>query len=196
MTSYAKPYIKNLKEAIQGMNRGMKKTLSWLLVICLILSFFTNLHPVAKAEADVATGLSGSADAQVLQSPVIGTRTGSGAEVTFNYQGTEADVNVIVKGEFFNNWQPINLVKGTDNVWSLTREIEAGWYAYGLATYDSTGKENWKSDPLNTTIIKNGNPGISVPGIRLQVDNQVKIGTSTTVIYSVYKTGDGGFTKP
>lgn len=72
------------------MNRRMKKTLSWLLVICLILSFFTNLQPVVKAEADVATSLSGSADAQVLQSPVIGTRTDSGAEVTFSITGSRS----------------------------------------------------------------------------------------------------------
>lgn len=78
----------------------------------------------------------------------------------------------------------------------MTREIEAGWYAYGLATYDSTGKENWKSDPLNTTVIKNGNSGISVPGIRLHVDNEVQIGTSSTVIDAVYYTGDGLVTKP
>lgn len=178
------------------MNRGMKKTLSWLLVICLILSFFTNLQPVAKAEVDVATALSGSADAQVLQSPVIGTRTDSGAAVTFNYQGTEADARVIVKGGF-TSWNELELAKDDDSsVWSLTRPIEAGWYEYGLSTYASLDPGTtgfFQKDPLNTIVIGN-NSGISVPGIRLHVNEELQIGSST-VIDAVYYTGDRDVTE-
>ncbi|GGH12020.1 alpha-amylase family glycosyl hydrolase [Paenibacillus segetis] len=176
------------------MNRGMKRVLSWLLIICLVLSFSTNLQPVVKAEGDQPTILAQSTEGQVLQSPVIGTRNASGAEVTFNYQGAEADARVIVKGEFYNNWAAIDLDKGADNTWSVSRQIEAGWYAYGLATYDSNGKDDWKRDPLNTTVIKDGNPGLSVPGIKINMDDEVQIGTST-VINAVYYTGDKDVTE-
>lgn len=178
------------------MNRGMKRTLSWFLIVCLVLSFFTNLQPVVRAQGDEPDVLVQSAEDKVLQSPVIGTRDSKGAEIIFNFQGTKAESRVIVKGEF-NGWNNLDLTQGQDNVWSLSRYIEAGWYEYGLASDSaSLGPNHWEADPLNTTVMKGNNPGLSVPGIKFHMDDEVQIGTSSTVIDAVYFTGDKGVTNP
>ncbi|WP_160398309.1 alpha-amylase family glycosyl hydrolase [Paenibacillus sp. MMS18-CY102] len=122
-----------------------------------------------------------------LQSPVIGlpNATGTGADVTFNYQGSGSETSAQVKGEFYKNWgENIELALGAGNVWSVTREVPAGWYEYGLMTNGSA----WQGDPLNS-VRKNSNPGLSVPGVRFNTADEFALGTET-VVSATYFTGN------
>ncbi|WP_410771128.1 alpha-amylase family glycosyl hydrolase [Fontibacillus sp. BL9] len=159
------------------MHKRLKGWVSRLLIFVLIVGSFGSFLTQARAD-DPTVSSSG------LASPVIGEGSATGTQVTFNYQGTGLEQKAIVKGDFFNNWEEIPLTLAEGNVWTLTREIEAGWYQYGLDV------DGWKGDPLNP--VKNGgNPGLSVPGIKFNQSPPSEIGLGeSTVIDAVYFTGD------
>ncbi|MFC5701839.1 alpha-amylase family glycosyl hydrolase [Cohnella faecalis] len=160
-------------EAIRIMRKMQHPIISAMLALAILVSLFSTGAPAARAEV------------QQLQSPVIGALNadGKGSSVTFNYQALPADENVNVKGSFYKNWaETIPLVKGDNNVWSLTREIPAGWYQYGI----SVGND-WKGDDLN--LVRNdSNPGLSVPGIKFNASEEVEL-DSETALSADYYTG-------
>lgn len=162
------------------MHKSLKGWISRLLIFVLVVGSFGSFLTQARAEepTEISTGLS---------SPVIANNTATGADVTFNYQGTGQESKAIVKGSFYNNWAeiPLTLVNG---VWTHTRNIEAGWYEYGLDV------DGWKGDPLNPVKVKaddpDSNPGLSVPGIKFTKSPPTEIGLGdSTVIDAVYFTG-------
>ncbi|MCX7922220.1 MAG: type I pullulanase [Clostridia bacterium] len=110
-----------------------------------------------------------------LESPMI-----NGDQVTFNYKGDGSETRVIVKGEF-NSWNAEDMVKGQNNVWSLTKTIPAGAYQYGIATWSPSTTDqtfgDWKADPLNPKRI-GSNPALFVPGILIDAANDVQVGGS------------------
>ncbi|MEO3946445.1 alpha-amylase family glycosyl hydrolase [Gorillibacterium sp. CAU 1737] len=155
------------------------RPLVWLLLLALLANLLPVFPPAARAEGSIT-------------SPQIGTRTADGAEVLFSYQGDGSESKVIVKGEFTaDGWGTlIPLAKGNGDLWSVTRKIPAGWYEYGLVA----GEQDWKADPLNP-VRKNGNPGLSVPGISFKQPANIARGTAT-VLDAVYYTGVLGETEP
>lgn len=161
----------------------MKRKWKSFLALLTALTFMIGL--IANAVVPMQTV---RAEQESPQSPVIGAAnaSGTGAEVTFRFVGTGSEASVAVKGEFYKNWAetiPLNNDGGSE--WSLTREIAAGWYEYGL---EADGA--WQGDPLNPAR-KNGNPGLAVPGMSFNVPEEVGLGTSTPVS-AVYYTGNGG----
>ncbi|WP_050794307.1 alpha-amylase family glycosyl hydrolase [Paenibacillus curdlanolyticus] len=122
-----------------------------------------------------------------VQSLVIGASnaTGTGANVTFNYQGDGNESTAEVKGEFYKNWaELIPLTSGANNVWSVTREVPAGWYGYGFTIDGGT----WKGDDSNQ--VRNGpNAGLSVPGVRFNTPDEFALGTETAIT-ATYFTGN------
>lgn len=163
------------------MNKRLKGLLSRLLIIVMFVGSLGSLQAGVNAEAGGGAGAGGS-----LASLVIGERTATGAEVTFNYQGTGNEEKAIVKGGFYNDWEEIPLTLATGNVWTHTREIPAGYYPYG---FDVDG---WQGDPLNRNP-DGGDPRLSVPGISLNVPTKIVSGGSS-VIEAVYYTGNKGDT--
>ncbi len=160
-------------------SRKAARPMVWLLVFALLVSLLPTYSATAKA------------DAAAITSPQIGTPYADGAEISFFYQGNGSESKVIVKGEFTgDSWGTLlPLEKGSGDVWSLTKKIPAGWYEYGLVANDS----DWKADPLNP-VRKNGNPGLSVPGISFKQPTNIARG-SETVLDAVYYTGELGKTE-
>lgn len=165
------------------MHKSWKGWISRLLIFVLVVGSFGSFLTQARAEEPVE-----GSSSTVLASPVIANNSATGAEVTFNYQGTGQESKAIVKGSFYNNWAeiPLTFVNG---VWTHTRFIEAGWYEYGLDV------DGWRGDPLNPVKVKaedsNSNPGLSVPGIKFTKSPPTEIGLGdSTVIEAVYFTGD------
>ncbi|RCX18155.1 glycosidase [Fontibacillus phaseoli] len=162
------------------MHKRLKGWFSRLLIFVLVVGSFGSF--LTHARADDPTLDSGG-----LASPVIGERSATGAQVTFNYQGTGQEQKAIVKGDFYNNWEEIPLTLAEGNVWTLTRGIDAGWYQYGMDV------DGWMGDPLNSEKYSdtNNNPGLSVPGIKFIKSPPSEIGLGeSTVIDAVYFTGD------
>ena len=75
--------------------------------------------------------------------------TGDGA--TFRYSGTANSVNLA--GEF-NSWSTSAdaLTKGADGVWSITKKLAPGRYAYKFVVDGS----NWKEDPTAKETVDDG----------------------------------------
>ncbi|WP_337101024.1 alpha-amylase family glycosyl hydrolase [Paenibacillus sp. YIM B09110] len=163
------------------MKRMLKKSAARFMVLVMFVSAIAGAAPAVYAQDPP--------EAQTLQSPVIGTASDTGAEVTFYFDGSASGIpgkeRIIVKGEF-SGWNERELIKGEEDIWSYTSELPAGWYAYGLASYPGN---TWHGDPLNTTIIKGGNPGVAVPGIVFDAPFEVLTG-STTTLTGVYFTGN------
>jgi glycosidase len=160
------------------MKRIFKKYVAVTIVLTMILSLFTGMAPVAQAE--------GGGGAPSLQSPIIGATnsSGTGALVTFNYQGVEGDEDVHVKGSFHKNWgENIPLTEGDNDVWSVSRDVPAGWYQYGIEVGTL-----WKGDPLNN-VMNGTNPGLSVPGVSFNAPKEFAT-NSATVVSAVYFTGN------
>lgn len=164
------------------MKRLFKKTAAQLLALAMLVSVIAGATPAVYAEEPPA--------AQTVQSPVIGTTSDTGAEVAFYFDGTAEGIpgkeRVVVKGEF-SGWNERELTKGDDDIWSYAAELPAGWYEYGLASYPGN---SWHGDPLNTTVMKNSNPGVAVPGIQFNAPFEVTT-DSTTTLSGKYFTGNG-----
>lgn len=160
------------------MNKRLKGLISRLLIIVMFVGSLASLQTGVGAVGGDNVGAG-------LESPVIGAINPTGTEVTFNYQGDGSEQKVEVKGSFYKNWgETIPLIKGNDNVWSLTIEVEPGSYKYGLEVNGV-----WKGDPLNTPA--NGDPPLLVPGVSLNSPKVILLG-NTSVIDAVYyaETGD------
>ncbi|SDG35050.1 Glycosidase [Fontibacillus panacisegetis] len=168
------------------MAKRMKGIFSRLLILALFIGSFGSLLTDARADSsDQGAGASSG-----LVSPEIGTRTATGAEVTFNYQGDGSEQIVSVKGSFDKDWPENPMLKGANDVWSYSRHFDAGWYEYGIVA-----DGDWKADPLNQ--IKNKtNPGLSVPGIEFKPQTEIGLGQTITVTSAVYYTGDRDTTIP
>lgn len=161
------------------MNKRLKGLLSRLLIIVMFVGSLASLQTVGAVGGDNVGAGAG------LESPIIGAINPTGTEVTFNYQGDGSEQRVEVKGSFYKNWgETIPLIKGNDNVWSLTKEVDPGSYQYGLEV-----NGGWKGDPLNTP--EEGNPRLFVPGVNFNPPKVISQGI-TSVIDAVYFTGNEG----
>ncbi|KAA0548562.1 amylopullulanase [Bacillus sp. BGMRC 2118] len=112
------------------MNRQKRKAFTFVMLFAMIIQLFTGLLPYANVSAEV-------------QSPVI-----NGNEVTFNYEGTGSEANILLVGTF-NGWATtgesvIQLTKGDNNIWSVTNQLEDGQHQYKFIV-----DGNWMTDPLN-----------------------------------------------
>ncbi|MEK5480037.1 alpha-amylase family glycosyl hydrolase [Paenibacillus sp. FSL R5-0407] len=171
------------------MHKSWKGWISRLLIFVLVVGSFGSFLTQARAEEPVE-----GSSSTVIASPVIANRTATGADVTFNYEGKGQENKVIVKGEF-NGWNNTDLSKDSENLWSGTLDIPAGWYEYGMAWYPSEDPNGeWIGDPWNL-VKKGNNPGLSVPGLAVKVPSEILLNKSS-VIDAVYYTGNQGDTVP
>ncbi|MDT8717392.1 Ig-like domain-containing protein [Clostridium sp. 19966] len=123
-----------------------KKILSLLMTIIFLISFAPKSLIYVNA-------------ADSIKSTVIN----SDGTVTFNYQGDGSETKVIVKGSWDQNWTPVQMIKGSNNVWSATITLpKKALYQYGICTWSPTTKDqsngDWKGDPLNSIKAADGNP--------------------------------------
>lgn len=174
------------REKSKGENIHMKRLLHRMTAAMLALVMSIGL---LSGGALVARADSSGGAASAVPSPIVGApnAAGTGAEVTFQYQGGGNETSVTVKGEFDPNWG-INtpLIKDDQtNVWSVTRTLPAGWYEYGM---EADG--GWVADPANP-VRKNGNPGVSVPGVHFSGTDEFALGT-TSAFSAVYYSGHEG----
>ncbi|WP_335870594.1 type I pullulanase [Bacillus sp. 2205SS5-2] len=104
-------------------------------------------------------------------SPVIN----EDSSVTFNYIGDGSTSSVKVAGEF-TSWETnaLELIKGKDNIWSTTKAVPSGVYAYKLIVDGA-----WMLDPLNEAVLKGGygeDSKLVVPGLGLTLPAEVQAG--------------------
>lgn len=157
-----------------GKIKNLKQKLSILLVFLLLFSMVPNFG-------------GGISAAETLKSPVIN----ADGTVTYHYQGNGTETKVIVKGAF-NTWQPVDMTKDSNNVWSIALPSKPGISEYGIASWspsttDSTNGD-WQGDPLNPVKLNGdtGNPLVVINPL-INPDNSVTIhfvgnGTETKVI--------------
>ena len=128
--------------------KGLMKYKAQFSIFTLVL-FCLTLMPIPNGIVQADT---------IIKSPVVN----SDGTVTFNYQGDGKETEVKVKGEF-SNWSTIDMIKGDNNIWSLTIDGKPGISEYGIVSWsdDTVDKENgdWKADPLNP-YKKGNNPAL------------------------------------
>ncbi|MDF0727033.1 type I pullulanase [Cytobacillus sp. S13-E01] len=118
---------------------------------------------------NLSENLSFSFSTRLVDSPVV-TET-----VTFNYQGSETTQTANVAGEF-NNWTPEPMVKGVNNIYSLSKNLPSGVYGYKFVV-----DGNWIVDPLNSQKLEDGNNKLVVPGLTANLPTEMEIGEQRTL---------------
>lgn len=100
----------------------------------------------------------------------------SGREVTFRYKDASA-TQVRLAGSM-TDWQngALELTKGGDDVWTITKTLSPGVYQYKFIVGEST----WITDPANSATM-DGNSKLVVPGLEDKTIDAVKKGEETTL---------------
>lgn len=121
------------------------------------VTFTIDLTDTSVETVDGGVTVTITPSASTVVSPEV-----NGSEVTFRYESASA-TSVQLAGSM-TEWQAgaVDMTKGSDDVWSVTIELEPGTHTYKYIVDGS----NWVTDPFNTNgLAGDGNSQVFVPGL-------------------------------